>query len=35
MFIVEIMRILDEEKYFMKTIYPSREATEKYLNKKE
>ena len=23
----------DEEKYFLKTIYPSREATKKYLNK--
>jgi uncharacterized DUF497 family protein len=25
----------DEEKYFLKTIYPSREATKKYLNKEE
>jgi len=24
----------DEEKYLLKTIYPSREATKKYLNKK-
>ncbi|PID59253.1 MAG: toxin [Ignavibacteriae bacterium] len=24
----------DEEKYFLKTIYPSREATRKYLNSK-
>ncbi len=24
----------DEEKYFLKTIYPSREATKKYLNSK-
>ena len=23
----------DKEKYFLKTIYPSREATKKYLNK--
>jgi uncharacterized DUF497 family protein len=27
--------IEDEEKYFLKTIYPSREATKKYLNKEE
>lgn len=25
----------DEEKYFLKTIYPSKEATKKYLNKEE
>ncbi len=25
----------DEEKYFLKTIYPSREATKKYLNKEK
>lgn len=25
----------DEEKYFLKTIYPSREATKRYLNKEE
>lgn len=25
----------DEEKYFLKRIYPSREATKKYLNKEE
>ena len=25
----------DEKKYFLKTIYPSREATKKYLNKEE
>ncbi len=25
----------DEEKYFLKTIYPSREATNKYLNKED
>ncbi len=25
----------DEEKYFLKTIYPSREATKKYLNKED
>ena len=25
----------DEDKYFLKTIYPSREATKKYLNKEE
>jgi len=25
----------DEEKYFLKTIYPSSEATKKYLNKEE
>jgi hypothetical protein len=25
----------DEEKYFLKTIYPSREATKKYLKREE
>ncbi|MBI5402357.1 MAG: DUF4258 domain-containing protein [Ignavibacteriae bacterium] len=25
----------DDEKYFLKTIYPSREATDKYLNKEK
>ncbi|MBU2444308.1 MAG: BrnT family toxin [Bacteroidetes bacterium] len=42
MFIVEIRDyayivpfVEDEEKYFLKTIYPSREATKKYLNKEE
>jgi uncharacterized DUF497 family protein len=40
MFIVEVREyayivpfIEDDKKYFMKTIYPSREATKKYLNK--
>jgi uncharacterized DUF497 family protein len=40
MFIVEIEEYAyivpfaeDKEKYFLKTIYPSREATKKYLNK--
>ena len=40
MFVVEIRDyvyitpfIEDDEKYFLKTIYPSREATKKYLNK--
>lgn len=40
MFIVEINEYAyivpfaeDKEKYFLKTIYPSREATKKYLNK--
>lgn len=40
MFIVEVSDyayivpfIEDKEKYFMKTIYPSREASKKYLNK--
>jgi len=40
MFVVEIRDyayivpfVEDEEKYFLKTIYPSREATKKYLNK--
>ncbi|MFA5804385.1 MAG: hypothetical protein WC879_07055 [Melioribacteraceae bacterium] len=42
MFIVEVRDyayivpfVEDEEKYFLKTIYPSREATKKYLNKEE
>ncbi len=42
MFIVEVREyayivpfVEDEEKYFLKTIYPSREATKKYLNKEE
>ena len=42
MFIVEIREyayvvpfVEDKEKYFLKTIYPSREATKKYLNKEE
>jgi uncharacterized DUF497 family protein len=42
MFIVEVRDyayivpfVEDEEKYFLKTIYPSREATEKYFNKEE
>ena len=42
MFIVEVRDYVyivpfveDEEKYFLKTIYPSREATKKYLNKEE
>jgi uncharacterized DUF497 family protein len=41
-FIVEVREyayivpfVEDEEKYFLKTIYPSREATKKYLNKEE
>jgi uncharacterized DUF497 family protein len=40
MFVVELFNyvyiipfIEDENKYFLKTIYPSREATKKYLNK--
>ncbi len=40
MFIVEVREyayivpfVEDEEKYFLKTIYPSREATKKYLGK--
>jgi uncharacterized DUF497 family protein len=40
MFIVEVRDyayvvpfVEDDEKYFLKTIYPSREATKKYLNK--
>jgi len=39
MFVVEIRDYVyivpfveDKEKYFLKTIYPSREATKKYLN---
>lgn len=42
LFIVEVREyayivpfVEDEEKYFLKTIYPSREATKKYLNKEE
>lgn len=42
MFIVEIREyacivpfVEDNDKYFLKTIYPSREATKKYLNKEE
>jgi len=42
MFIVEVRDyayivpfVEDEEKYFLKTIYPSREATKKYLSKEE
>ena len=42
MFIVEIRDyayiipfVEDDKKYFLKTIYPSREATKKYLNKEE
>lgn len=42
MFIVEVGDyayivpfVEDEEKYFLKTIYPSREATKKYLIKEE
>ncbi len=42
MFIVEVRNyayivpfVEDEEKYFLKTIYPSREATKKYLDKEE
>lgn len=42
MFIVEVKDyayivpfIEDEEKYFLKTIYPSREATKKYLYEEE
>lgn len=42
MFIVEVRDyayivpfVEDAEKYFLKTIYPSREATKKYLNKEE
>jgi uncharacterized DUF497 family protein len=40
MFVVELFGyaylvpfVEDKEKYFLKTIYPSREATKKYLNK--
>ena len=42
MFIVEIRDyayivpfVEDDEKYYLKTIYPSREATKKYLSKEE
>lgn len=42
MFIVEIRDyayivpfVEDDEKYFLKTVYPSREATKKYLNIEE
>lgn len=42
MFIVEVRDyayiipfVEDEEKYFLKTIYPSREATKQYLEKEE
>ena len=28
-----VLFVEDEEKYFLKTIYPSRETTKKYLNK--
>jgi len=42
MFIVEVRDfayivpfVEDEEKYFLKKIYPSREATKKYLSKEE
>jgi len=42
MFIVEVKSyahivpfVEDDEKYFLKTIYPSREATQKYLNREE
>lgn len=42
MFIVEVRNyayivpfVEDDEKYFLKTIYPSREATKEYLNKGE
>jgi len=42
MFIVEIRNYVyivpfaeDKEKYFLKTIYPSREATKKYLKEGE
>jgi len=40
MFVVELFSyayivpfVEDKQKYFLKTIYPSREATKKYLNK--
>ena len=40
MFVIELFNyayivpfVEDKEKYFLKTIYPSREATKKYLNK--
>lgn len=42
MFIVEVRDyayivpfVEDDEKYFLKTVYPSREATKQYLNKGE
>ncbi len=42
MFVVEVREyayvvpfVEDKEKYFLKTIYPSREAAKKYLNKGE
>lgn len=42
MFVVEIRDyayvipfVEDDEKYFLKTIFPSREATKKYLNREE
>lgn len=42
MFVVEVRNyayivpfVEDDEKYFLKTIYPSREATKKYLEKEE
>ena len=42
MFVVEVRNyayvvpfVEDDEKYFLKTIYPSREATKKYLDKEE
>jgi hypothetical protein len=42
MFVVEVRDyaylvpfVEDEEKYFLKTIYPSREATDKYLSKEK
>ena len=40
MFVIELFNyaylvpfVEDKEKYFLKTIYPSRDATKKYLNK--
>jgi hypothetical protein len=42
MFVVEVRGyaylvpyVEDDEKYFLKTIYPSREATDEYLNKEK
>ena len=42
MFVLEVRNyayivpfVEDDEKYFLKTIYPSREATKKYLEKEE
>ena len=42
MFVVEVNDyayivpfVEDDEKYFLRTIYPSREATKRYLNKEE